>query len=373
MGGVRNAVKRNGAVDVYKFIFCWMIAFLHFYGNGKHFPRGDLGVEFFVIISGVYFFDACMKLDKNSAGGGYYGYIHKRYLRFFPYTFFAFLLSFFVNRIWINSVLRGNALSLHAFADFFANDVTEIFLIKMTGLSANADGFSDFLNAPVWTVSAMLLVEFVIISLLSYRKESFYKVICPVSIIIGLGVWNNASNLRVGAWLGFCSAGVLRVFVLTCISYYCCELSALLRKQKFTAAGRGLLTVTEACCVAAFIAIIMLSRSGGRKYNWLAILLAFVACAISTSGNGLCRNILKGNRVTEYLGRLSFAVFLMHMPILNLFQAYFPNIDIMYSHKFVFIAVVLAMAMAFEFIMKYVLRLCDRAAERLKYKIICKE
>ena len=70
MGGVRNAVKRNGAVDVYKFIFCWMIAFLHFYGNGKHFPRGDLGVEFFVIISGVYFFDACMKLDKNSAGGG---------------------------------------------------------------------------------------------------------------------------------------------------------------------------------------------------------------------------------------------------------------------------------------------------------------
>lgn len=54
---------RNGAVDIYKFIFSWVIAFFHFYFNGReHFPMGMLGVEFFVMVAGVYFF---MKWDRD--------------------------------------------------------------------------------------------------------------------------------------------------------------------------------------------------------------------------------------------------------------------------------------------------------------------
>ena len=61
---------RNGAIDVYKFIFCWVIAFYHFYGNGQeHLHMGSLGVEFFVMVSGVFFFSKWERQGKNTGGG----------------------------------------------------------------------------------------------------------------------------------------------------------------------------------------------------------------------------------------------------------------------------------------------------------------
>ena len=236
----------------------------------------------------------------------------------------------------------------------FPNDLNEILLIKMIGLSNK--GFSGFLNSPVWTVSAMIIVEFLIICLLSYKKELYYNVICPFSIIIGTGICNNAENLRVGAWLGFCSAGLLRVYVLTCISYYCYILAKLIYKQKFTLHKEILLSLVEFICIVFLLIIMMLSRADWKTYIIPAILFTSIASAIAISGKGISSKIIKSNKLTNYLGKLSFAIFLIHIPIVNLFNAYLKDYNAIYSHKFLFVAMVLLASMIFNFVMDCILR-----------------
>lgn len=54
---------RNRTFDIYKFIFCGVIALFHFYKEaGGHFLGGAGGVEFFVIAAALFFFG---KLERS--------------------------------------------------------------------------------------------------------------------------------------------------------------------------------------------------------------------------------------------------------------------------------------------------------------------
>lgn len=96
-GGIR---VRNLAIDLYKFIFCCIIATLHFYkgSSAPHMVGGGVGVEFFVMAAGLFFF---RKLERETAApnGGMdsMAYIKKRFLRLFPYTTTGLLLAFLWN------------------------------------------------------------------------------------------------------------------------------------------------------------------------------------------------------------------------------------------------------------------------------------
>ena len=114
----------------------------------------------------------------------------------------------------------------------------------------------------------------------------------------------------------------------------------------------------------------MFTKQGDKTYTWLAILLAFGACAIAISGKGLSTNLLKSNRITEYMGRLSFAVFLIHMPVISLFSAYYKNIDIMYSHKIEFIVLVFCLSVIFDLTMKHIIKLFRLMAASMRRYIV---
>lgn len=97
--------SRNGAVDVYKFFFSLVICFYHFYESGmERLPMGYLGVEFFVLTAGIYFFTNWFK---NAPGyspveGYLHPYIKNRFFRFFPYTSIAYVFSFVLIRLYPN-------------------------------------------------------------------------------------------------------------------------------------------------------------------------------------------------------------------------------------------------------------------------------
>lgn len=49
--------ERNGAIDICRFIYCLIIVGFHFYEETyEHFAMGYTGVEFFAIVSGLFFF-----------------------------------------------------------------------------------------------------------------------------------------------------------------------------------------------------------------------------------------------------------------------------------------------------------------------------
>ena len=48
---------RNGFIDVQRFFYCWIIVLLHFYIDTRaYFMGGGSAVEFYILISGVFFF-----------------------------------------------------------------------------------------------------------------------------------------------------------------------------------------------------------------------------------------------------------------------------------------------------------------------------
>jgi len=113
----------------------------------------------------------------------------------------AFIIALFITRVYFNA-LKETAITVGEAFDLFADDISEILLFKLIGVGTNSAGTSGFLNTPVWMISALLISEFVIVCVLSYKEAIFYNIICPISVVIGIGVWHNAETFGIGTWLG---------------------------------------------------------------------------------------------------------------------------------------------------------------------------
>lgn len=164
---------RNGFIDVQKFGYSLIIVIFHFYERThEHFKGGGTGVEFFLIVSGAFFFAGykrSMKGLEQEKRLSYPGeYMKRRLLRFFPYTIPAFIFAFVVR-----VVITGDGTGINSIPhmiDSFVKNIWEIPLISLCGVNAG----SGMLNGVTWTISAMLIVEFVILNFLVRGRKPFY-------------------------------------------------------------------------------------------------------------------------------------------------------------------------------------------------------
>lgn len=322
---------RNGAIDLYRFVFCWLVMFFHF--DQKHFPLGKIGVEFFVLVSGFYFFSKWERYRSAHEDRSSYlpAYMKKRYLRFLPYTFLAFVFTFFVRRIWL-VLAQGGTIALNALLIDLSGDVWEILLIDMLGFNNG----SQMLNVPTWTVSCMLIVEFAVLCVLTYDEKLFSRLICPLSLLVGFGYWRTMEAANHELWIGAMTFGTLRVWLITCLSYYGYHIALRIKRVHFTRAGKALLTAIEAVSLLLVVAIAM--HYSSRNFQWISTLLLLGACAIAFSERSFSIKAFRDSRLTRYLGQLSFGVFLIHMPILSIYEFCFDNVT---EHLLSYCAVVL--------------------------------
>lgn len=308
---------------------------------------GEIVVELFVLISGVFMYmgwertkDRLCGTDRYTPHTGIspYNYLKKRFVRFLPATTVGFSLAFGV-RAWLYTQ-DGNSVTFRKLLSWLSDDIWEILLIKMNGMNDN----SALLNVPVWTVSAMLISEFVVFALLVNHEKLFTTLICPCSILIGYGYWRHIPKANHDIWLGFTTFGVLRVFILICLSWYCWQLILRLRATRFTRAGTAFLTFSE---FALYIcSLFLLMNFDTRNFRWVVTMMFFLAVAISISGASWTRVLFPAGKVTAFLGELSMGIYLTHYPIMRIFQHLWSDATAMFSHKASFFAVVLAASVA---------------------------
>ena len=207
---------RNKSIDAYKFLFCLIITLLHFYkGSNAHLIGGGIAVEFYVMCAAWFFYKkldvvAQREGEEQSATVGIdnIAYIKHRFLRFFPYTTVALLLVFFVNRIWLYTY-NGGMLSIGKVYRWFSRDIWDYLLLSLSGINAG----SGMLNGPLWTISSMLICEFIIWGLYQANKKVFRTLIAPISVLFVLSFWKNIEGTADNdLWLGFTTWGTLRVF-----------------------------------------------------------------------------------------------------------------------------------------------------------------
>ena len=325
-----DKVVRNGAIDIYKFLFSWIIVLYHFYSKtSKYFSHGNIGVEFFVLVSGIYFFISWEKVKTQRTNESLmfypYEYAKKRFLRFFPYTLTAFIGTFVIVGLIIQKFQKDSMFSL--ICKLF-DYIWEIMLIGRNGMMEN-----NFLNGPTWTISAMLIVEFIILCILVYKEKAFYTLICPISVLVTYGYWRHTESAYNAAWIGFTTFGVLRVFVLTCLAYYCYCATRKLGQIQFTRSGTLLLSICEASCFLLIFLITLFSSD--KSIRFAGTLILCIGCTITISGKSFSTRLFPNSRMSRYLGKLSFSIYLTHWTVYKWFCFCFPNPSELYLHIFI--------------------------------------
>ena len=179
------------------------------------------------------------KLDKIDERLRYWkSYMSKRYFRFFWYSLFAFIITYFVGRVWS----AGQITSVESFSDYAVVDLWEILMLTQSGI--NNDAFT--LNVTDWTLSSMLIVEFLVVGLLVWIRKPFLSLIMPCTMLVGAGMYFHLDSQSVRFFVfNLFTVGVLRIYILTCLGILAWYLSQKLTSLKLKTAGKVALTVIE--------------------------------------------------------------------------------------------------------------------------------
>ncbi len=97
------------------------------------------------------------------------------------------------------------------------------------------------------------------------------------------------------------------------------------------------------------------------------LLAFFAATAISLSGHSLWERALQRiSRFTDWLGKISFSVYLVHWPVLQYFGARYPDTDVLYAHVGAVTAAVVYTAVGHCFVTTGLLRVWRKSVPGLK-------
>lgn len=351
-------VSRNGLIDIMRLGFAALVMMFHFYSDRKHFIGGFLGVEFFMILAGFLMFSAwnyknISSLPEPKRQSYWLRYMKERYCRFFWYCLIAFILAFLALRIW-----RDRLSGIVNIFDALSGDIWEILLVSMNGIG------KGMLNGPAWTLSCMLFAQFAILGLLTLWQKPFLLLIMPLGIIFGTGYWANLESLSTMSFLPFFTVGMLQVLLLTCFgipTYFTCQW---LKRQPFSTAGRGGLTVLE--LLGYTVCIIISFCRDSRHYRLCFCLIIILTLAISFSGKSFAGSMLPANTFTNFCAELSLSLYLTHWPVLKAFQYIYPDINDLYRQKFVFLYCALAVALVYTYTMRGVFKMLPIVKEKLK-------
>lgn len=320
-----NRMVRNPAIDFWKFLYSWCIVFYHFYAKTQeHLIGGWIGVEYYLLCAGVFFFRS---VERNTDGEGRllissYEYLKKRFFRFFPWAFTAFFCMFIVSEaILTPGVTAGRIL------DHLSDDIWEILLVKMNGLNEG----KNLLNVPAWTLSSMLIVEFVLWGILAHHRRVFIELYMPLSLLIGFGIWRQLESADVRVWTGLMPFGTMRAYLVICLSYYGFQLAKRLSKVSFNSYGEWALSLLELTC-HGFSLFVLFFRSS-RNYQWCAMLTFLVAISIALSGHSILDRLIFGSgRLCTRLGQWSLSIYLIHYTVYRLYLYVFPEPAERYDH-----------------------------------------
>ena len=187
---------RNYAIDVIKLIFAMFIAIGHAY---IELISSDVIVHCFFILSGYFLVKS---FDSGKYSGNSYKYTKARFFRIFPLYISALTCYFLI-------LVIQNNINCNYFFMKLKNIVPEIFLLQNTGFFITGG-----INYPLWQISVLFIVSFILFGLLSFNRSLTLTVICPLITLTGFSYWQNLYNSheihRWGVEFGFIYVPLIR-------------------------------------------------------------------------------------------------------------------------------------------------------------------
>ena len=347
-------MKRNGKIELLRFIFCMGVLFFHIdkyllhapvYNLGpirlSFFHHGAMGVEFFFLVSG--FFMARSVYRQLSAGNidladkaiakNSLMFMKKKYFSIFPQHLVAFAISFVAYTLLNKTGVISTVLNLF-------KSIPNIFLFQMSGAMLKNPNHLE------WYISAMLLVMAIIYPILLKHYYKYTRYIGPVIALFLLGFCQATTNKLTGVydWSGIAYKSMLRAFAEITLGTTAFEISRAISKIEFSKAKKWLFTVIEIVFLGVSLFYIISTVKASFEIIELALLFVVVIIVMSpiTIKPDIC-----DNKFCYFLGSYSLPIYLAQCAAIYLCEAYF-----MEQRMIIKIAVCCAFTAVFAVIVK---------------------
>ena len=310
-------MKRNGTIEVLRFVFSIMIMMLHFTKDNIwpyekfNFAGGGISVEFFFLVSGWLFAKSLDKVRTTEhIGTETIRFMRRKIGGIYPEYIVAWLESFIVVHVASHLLIPSKIVR------DFLEGLAELLLLRNAGL-----GSVRFIRGS-WYISAMMLAMFVLFPIAVRNKERFFCIIAPLVFVFMTGInFTQFGKLRTlqGLALGFINSGLIRAFAEICLGCVCYQLSTKLASGNYSKKTRMLFSIIEMMCyLFTLLFIIYLDghlKEEGVKLDFAVLLMLAAGVTISFSGISIWAEFLN-NPLSYFLGKISFPLFLGHGAII---------------------------------------------------------
>lgn len=301
--------KRNGYIDVIKFVFALIVTDFHV--DTGVLPGGRIVVEGFFMISGYLMMCSINsnKYPHDSLGVSTVRFIYNKFKSLFIYLFPAVLISYVlacirVERDWGESLTR---LPLLLF-DFFP--------LREAGYQG------DYVLGISWYLSAMFLGLAILYPLCKKYRTTVTLIACPIASLLIYGALSHyyghmaiASTYLDKSWIG---SGLLRGIAGCAAGCTLYEICTALSKKKITMTGRAFFSLLE--FAGFFFFFHVMHEHPKSKYDFILIFVIFLLLVIGVGGISLTSLLFRG-KYTKILGSASTMIVLLHYS-LNKFFVY---------------------------------------------------
>ena len=362
--------KRNGEIDLLRFIFAMSIVFVHFtvFNGFDFFIHGYIGVEFFFLVSGylmarsVANAHSMQPASSAEIANGTWKYIIRKISKFYPYYLMVVLLTVLKSvyfRVTTGQRLIGIVDEL----------LRSIPTLSMTFMVLNYDTMTLYVGN-TWYLSIMIVSMFVLYPFLLKDYNISTKLVFPVLSLFLLGYvyYQYAVITEWEEWSGFCYSGIFRGIAEIALgaSLYplSCWLSThgawLLYSKK--PGYKLLITLVK---ILSYLVVLLFAAGLEREdFDLYALLFCAVGVVLSFTNAGYT---IPDNRVTRNLGQISLPIFIFHGFIRWTIYGRVGSRPVSLAFVFAMIVITLLLSLALmlltDFCMKHFRRFYEKASE----------
>jgi len=269
--------KRNGVIDLLRFLFALVIVLYHGrnIGGGSEHPLfgtfGYISVEFFFIVTGFLMARSVKQMENNDLGGEpvclgveTVRFVWRKIKRLLPYYLLAVLAS-------IPFLFIGKDLGRTEMVSRLALSLWDICFLGASGIKT----YSVVRGG--WYLSAMFISLLLIYPLQRRWKDCFTCVIAPLTAIVLLGyISQTYGHLnQYIAEFTIVYSGMLRAIAEICIGCICYGVYEKIHTKPLTQGARVMVSVF---CTLGFLAVFLGADLSSRPYFDFVLLFMIAIC-----------------------------------------------------------------------------------------------
>lgn len=313
--------NRNSSIELFRFVFACTILFSHYYysrgiDGPLNFVHGDVGVEFFFLLCGLFMAHSAQKLigkvDKNNLGTVTYHFIIKKMKSFMPLLIIVSFIQFLF--------LYACTLGLDKIICDFINSIPYFAMAEESGFHV----WSRLDLGVTWYLSAMIIGLLVLFPLYVIFNDISRKILFPIITIFCLGFLqhNYGGIISTFDWTGFCFTGLIRGIGEMAMGALIYDISKWVQAHDFTTIGKITLSAVEFVFI---IFTLMYCKGMMQNLDFIGALMSMaIIITLMYSSKGIY-HIPCGNRICIFLGSISLPLYLVHLPLLSIMTSVLGN------------------------------------------------